>query len=448
MTVMDELDNFPGRSGLGVKARLAVLISAIGLMLSLAGCAVTLSENLVAHPVSGIAWEVQRQLTQGLSLAGREVDEKFAVSGNYLIDVLVLPAAGEAYGTIGPSLTVRDLVTGKPLWRMAKVPGFPAVTRDALYIGKHGYELGTGKQFDIPTAVPPGGVPDPAATGVLVVAGSGKELIDLKPRTGTVAWRAAAAAGHRFCGPLTVGRSTAIAIQCRAFPQTYVGPLAQELDCFDPATGLVRWTRPVGGTSIGDGTVEYATIAVAGQTVTVGPDVALSAVTGSSLKDLAPALARISPQGLPVLQIASDGTAFVGARNTSAPPLGASLGGIRTVAHLDLRTGRVLWTIHLGRLTSPADFFVTDDQNLYLVSGSQLTAYGLKTGLREWRTTFTANLFDNGKNAYLGNPALVAAASPSVTGGIVGPSSGPFVISGLLISITAAGGLAAIRLGP
>jgi len=78
----------------------AIAASAVtAILLGLAGCLIvrpSLSESQPQHPGSGVAWLIRRGLNQGFSLSGRTV-EQVAPAGRYLVDVLEVPAQGEAF---------------------------------------------------------------------------------------------------------------------------------------------------------------------------------------------------------------------------------------------------------------------------------------------------------------------------------------------------------------
>jgi hypothetical protein len=78
------------------KTGLPVLAAAMVLALSVVGCVrPSLSESSPGHPGRGVAWLIHRHLSQGFSLNGIPA-ETLAASGRYLIDVVLIPASGDA----------------------------------------------------------------------------------------------------------------------------------------------------------------------------------------------------------------------------------------------------------------------------------------------------------------------------------------------------------------
>jgi outer membrane protein assembly factor BamB len=427
---------------------LPVLAAVIVLVLSLAGCVgPSLSESTPQHPGRGVAWLINRHLSQGFSLNGIPV-ETFAVTGRYLVDVVLLPASGEAYAQIGPALTVRDLATGRPVWQVAEISAFPAVTRDALYIGRRGYDLASGKQFRIPVGVPPGSIPDLAGDGVLAFAGSpvGRELIDLNPATGASRWRATAPRGFRFCGPLAANRSAVIVMSCAATGSVRRAQLvAGALDCFDPATGRLRWSRsvPIAWSSAS------LSVAVHGRTVMLAQDggdawsMTLDTVTGAALPGLDRARSWMLASGIsPIVGLGPDRTAIVATRDESPQAGRAKRDGLRTLRLIDLANGHVLWTARLSPSVGSESTLSFTSHSLYLLSGSELTAYWLRTGLREGQMSLPVTF-----RGTWADPLGVIIPAPASSGPelIAGPHLGALLTRNLLISQTADGGLAAVR---
>jgi outer membrane protein assembly factor BamB len=436
------------------KTGLPVLAAAMVLVLSVVGCVrPSLSESAPRDPGRGVAWLIHRHLSQGFSLNGIPV-ETFAASGRYLIDVLLIPEAGEAYARIGPTLTVRDLNTGRPVWQVGLNSGFPAVTRDALYIGRRGYDLASGKQFKIPVGVPAGSIPDRSGDGVLAFTGprAGRALADLNPRTGASRWQASAPRGFRFCGPLAANRSAAVVMRCAVTGSARRGHLvAGELDCFDPATGRLRWSHsvPIGWSSAN------LSVAVNGRTVMVAQDLGavdevpigtlsmtVDAITGAVLPGLDRARAGMPATGSPILGLGPDRTVIVATRNASPQASRANRAGIRALRLIDLANGRVLWTARLKSPVGSESSLGFTSRTLYLLSGSEFAAYSLRTGLREGLLSLPVT-FRGTWVAPLG--VLIPAPDSGGPELIAGPRPGTILAGSLLISQTAEGGLAAVQ---
>lgn len=431
------------------KTGLPFLAAVMVLVLSLAGCVgPSLSESSPGHPGRGVAWLIHRHLSQGFSLNGI-LAETLAASGRYLTDVVLIPASGEAYAQIGPALTVRDLATGRPVWQLGSISGFPAVTRDALYIGRRGYDLASGKQFRIPAGIPAGSISDPSGAGVLAFAGSpvGAALVDLNPRTGASRWRAMTRRGFRFCAPLAASRSAVIVMRCPATGSARRARVVPaQLDCFDPATGKPRWSHslPVAWSA------EGLTATVNGRTVMVAQDLSgdawsmtVDAMTGAVLPGLDRARAWMRANGSAILGLGPDRTAIVAMRVAARQVARANRDDISALRLIDLASGRVLWT---ARLRAPVDSeasFGFTNRTLYVLSGSEFTAYSLRTGLQAGQmslpVTFRGTRFDP-------HGALIAGPASGGAGPIAGPHRAALLSGNLLISQTAAGGLAAVQI--
>jgi hypothetical protein len=388
-----------------VAARCAfVAIMVTTTALGLAGClSPSLSESQPQHPGRSVAWLIRRSLNMGFSLSGRTV-EQVAPAGRYLVDVLEVPEQGEAIAQIGPTLTVRDLATGRPLWTLSRpVSQLPALTRNALYIGNSGYELASGRRFPIPVRVPAGSAPDPAGDGLLVLAGSprGSALVALEPGTGAVRWRAEARKGSRYCGAINADLAGIVILRCapdRA--RAGSGVSIMELDCFDPVTGKLRWERRLPAAV----SPASMTLAMRGRTVLAAaqPEASwsfvLDAVTGSALPGLARAVwTRDFANPVPLKQ----------------GVFGAAYG-----------------------FTSRA---------FYVLNGSELTAYALRTGDQAGRLSLPRGLpFGFSRSGLDGQ--LIPGPVPLRPGLNAAPPHDAVLAAGLLIIPTARGSLAAIRI--
>jgi len=137
-----------------------------------------------------------------------------------------------------------------------------------------------------------------------------------------------------------------------------------------------------------------------------------------------------------------DRTAIVATRDESPQAARANWNGIRALRLIDLAHGRVLWTVRPTSVAGSDASLVFTRRAVYLLSGSTLTAYSLRSGRQEGQTslpvTFRINWMD---------PFDVLIPGPVSTGAgvIVGPERGPILTGDLLISETEEGGLTAVQ---
>ena len=415
-----------------------VAITVTTIALGLAGClSPSLSESQPQHPGRGVAWLIRRSLNMGFSLSGRTV-EQVAPVGRYLVDVLEVPEQGEAIAQLGPTLTVRDLATGRALWTLDwPVNQFPGVTRDALYIGNRGYDLASGRKFRIPVRVPAGSAPDPVHDGLLVLAGSprGSALVALDPRTGAVRWRAAATPGSRFCGAVNADRSAVVVLRCVPNPAGRVPRLlTADVECFDPGTGKLRWDHRLPAPMPPETmtvAVHGSTVLGAGQADATWPT-AFDAKSGSLLPGLAHATG-MSMSTSPVLGLGPHRTAVIGQLDSNEHDMLA----LRVV---DLAHGRPLWTIPFIHGVFGASYGFTNT-SFYVLTKSALTAYALRTGTLAGRLDLPLTFGSTSQGA---DGQLIPG--PVSAGLNAGPVHDAVLAGGLLIVPTAGGSLAAIRI--
>jgi hypothetical protein len=424
----------------GIGQAVVAATAATALMLGLAGCLAPSVSESSRHPGHGVAWLVRRGLSQGFQLGDSAV-ETVAASGGYLVDLLKIPGSGEAYGTIGPTLTVRDLASGRRLWTLGSVPGMPAVTAHNLYIGKSGYNLRTGSRFAIPVRIPPGSVPDPTG-GLLAIAGprAHRSLVSLNPRTGVARWRVPSPRRPWLCGQIAASRAAVAVMRCgplgRGQHATFV---VKEVDCFDPVNGRLRWKHP-----FFRGVVPLSDVhaIVAGRTVLVadqpgGPWSAWDSMTGAAPRGISwlSNWMRSRPYQL-LVGLGPGQTAVLG--RTDADVL-----AFQALSLVDLKHGRVLWTAPVphpfGRLTVG----ITRGR-LYELNGSELTAVSFRTGAVIGHVSLPAS--------FVGvEPGRQAELVPGDTDGpadvIAGSQHEALLVHGLLVARTRGSGLAAIRIG-
>jgi hypothetical protein len=114
-------------------------------------------------------------------------------------------------------------------------------------------------------------------------------------------------------------------------------------------------------------------------------------------------------------------TAIVATRDDSRRVPRPKRDGIRALTLVDLADGRLLWTRRLTSLAGPSASFACASRTLYVLDGSEFTAYTLAAG------------------AQAGQKRLPVTLGP-------GWVSGGWLVAGdVLIAQTADGGLAAVR---
>jgi outer membrane protein assembly factor BamB len=424
-----------GRPGLAT-------ITATAIMFGLAGClAPTLSESSPRHPGHGVAWLLRRSLNMNFAV-GDSAIETVAVSGKYLVDFLEVPGSGEAYGRIGPTVTVRDLASGRTLWTFGSISGMPAVTARTLYIGKSGYDLRTGRQFGIPVRIPPGSVPDPAGGGLLVIAGprAHRSLVSLNPRTGFTRWRVPSRSRFWFCGQIAASRAALAVMRCGISGRgQYAYVVVKELDCFDPVTGRLRWKHPL---IRGVLPLSQVLVTVAGRTVVAaerpdGPWSAMDARTGATL----PGLTRLSNWLRTHQQ-----HAFLGLGPGRTAVLAESYPddrALRSLHVIDLTDGRLLWTTPVRHPLDRVTVGVTH-RMLYELNGSELTAYSLRSGAAIGHLSLPVTFAGDAPGL---NAELVPGRAKDPAELIAGSQHEALLANGLLVARTRGSGLAAIRIG-